>query len=229
MEERFLRQNGLIGEENTRKLERARVALIGLGGVGGACAEALVRCGVGHLLFMDGDVFSASNLNRQLLCTEENLGRSKAEEAKKRALAVRRDCEVLAYTEWLDESTLERLDAFAPDYVIDAVDRVTSKLLIIRYCRERGIPHVSCMGTGNRLDASAFRTGTAADTAGCGCPLAKVMRHELARIGALDTPVVYSAEFPVKTGDRTPMSISFVPPAAGFLLAGQAVRTLLGL
>lgn len=229
MEERFLRQNGLIGEENTRKLTEARVALIGLGGVGGACVEALTRCGVGHLLFMDGDVFSASNLNRQLLCTEEDLGKSKAEAARERALRIRSGCDVLAVTEWLDEGTLDVLDGFSPDYVIDAVDRVTSKLLIIRYCREKGIPHVSCMGTGNRLDASAFRIGTAADTAGCGCPLARTMRHELARMGALDTPVLYSTEMPVKTGERTPMSISFVPPAAGFLLAGHAVRSLLGL
>ncbi len=228
MEERYTRQNGLIGEGNTLKLKEARVAVIGLGGVGGGAVEALARCGTGHLFLMDGDVFSESNLNRQLLCTEGNIGKSKAEAAKERVLEVNSSCDVTALGEWLDEDTVRLLEDFAPDVVIDAVDRVTAKLIIIRRCREKGIPHISCMGTGNRMDPTMFRIGTAADTAGCGCPLAKIMRHELAKYGALDTPVLYSTEMPLKTGKRTPASISFVPPVAGFVLAGYAVKTILG-
>lgn len=227
MEERLIRQLCLTGEEGTEKLKSSAVAVIGLGGVGGACVEALARCGTGRLLLMDGDVFSESNLNRQLLCTVSNIGLPKAEEAKKRVEQIAPGCEAVAKTEWLTADTLYILDEFRPDFVIDAVDRVTAKLQIIEYCREKGIPVISCMGTGNRMDPHGFRTGTAADTAGCGCPLAKVMRRELTKRGLQDTPVLFSTTLPVETHDRTPGSISFVPPVAGFELAAYAVRTLL--
>ncbi|MBR5502196.1 MAG: tRNA threonylcarbamoyladenosine dehydratase, partial [Oscillospiraceae bacterium] len=116
---------------------------------------------------------------------------------------------------------------FCPDFVIDAVDQVTAKLQLAAYCREAGVANICCLGTGNRLDAAGFTVGDIADTAGCGCPLAKVMRRELKKRGFQKQTVLYSTQPPVETGERTPASISFVPPVAGYLLAGYAVRTLL--
>lgn len=221
------RQNNLIGEELTGKLRSARFAVIGLGGVGGAAAEALVRCGTGNLFLMDGDVFDETNLNRQILCTRADIGRKKAEVAEDRALSINPDCAVTAVSARLDSSTVGLLESFRPDCVIDAVDQVTAKLIIIGWALENGVHVISSMGTGNRTDAGSFRIGDISDTAGCGCPLSRVMRRELRARGIGSLDVLYAADPPVKTGDRTPASISFVPPVAGYLIAGHAVRSFL--
>ena len=221
------RQRMLLGDGGCAQLKNARAAVIGLGGVGGAAFEALVRAGVGHLLAMDCDVFDETNLNRQLLATRACIGRPKAEVARERALSIDPSADVLALDERLGEETAADVLAFRPDVVIDAIDMVSAKLLLIGLCRDNGIAVISSMGTGNRLTAS-FAVGDIADTAGCGCALARVMRRELKKRNIAGVPVLYSTEAPLETGQRTPGSVSFVPPVAGYLLAGWAVRKLLG-
>ena len=223
------RQNKLIGEELSNRLAAARFAVIGLGGVGGGVAEALARCGVGNLFLMDGDVFDETNLNRQILCTRENVGLQKASEAEKRVHDINPDCNITAVCDWLDRDTVGLLSEFRPDCVVDAVDRVTAKLIIIEWCMENSVHVISSMGTGNRIDAESFRIGDISDTAGCGCPLSRIMRRELRARGILSLDVLYAQDPPVRSGDRTPASISFVPPVAGYLIAGHAVRHFLGL
>ena len=223
------RQNKLIGEELSTRLAEARFAVIGLGGVGGGVVEALARCGVGNLFLMDGDVFDETNLNRQILCTRENVGLQKASEAEKRVHDINPDCNITAVCDWLDRDTVGLLSEFRPDCVVDAVDRVTAKLIIIEWCMENSVHVISSMGTGNRIDAESFRIGDISDTAGCGCPLSRIMRRELRARGILSLDVLYAQDPPVRSGDRTPASISFVPPVAGYLIAGHAVRHFLGL
>ena len=223
------RQNKLIGEELSNRLAAARFAVIGLGGVGGGVAEALARCGVGNLFLMDGDVFDETNLNRQILCTRENVGLQKASEAEKRVHDINPDCNITAVCDWLDRDTVGLLSEFRPDCVVDAVDRVTAKLIIIEWCMENSVHVISSMGTGNRIDAESFRIGDISDTAGCGCPLSRIMRRELRARGILSLDVLYAQDPPARSGDRTPASISFVPPVAGYLIAGHAVRHFLGL
>ena len=224
------RQNNLIGPEQSSRLEGARIAVIGLGGVGGAAAEALARCGVGELFLMDGDVFNETNLNRQILCTRKDIGRPKAEVARERVGSINPECRVTAVNGTLGRDNVEELlSGFGPDCVIDAVDQVTAKLLIIEGCKTNGVHVVSSMGTGNRTDAGSFRIGDISETAGCGCPLARVMRRELRARDISGIDVLYGADAPVHTGNRVPASISFVPPVAGYLIAGHAVRTFLGI
>ena len=221
------RQNNLIGQESTEALKKARFAVIGLGGVGGAVAEAFARCGIGALLLMDSDTFDESNLNRQILCTRDRIGSSKALTARDRVLSINPDCEVEALEMRLDADTISVLEQFHPDCVVDAVDQVTAKLQLIGWCKQHRVHVVSSMGTGNRTDASSFTIGDIADTAGCGCPLARVMRRELRARGIEGVDVLYGREAPVHTGMRLPASISFVPPVAGYLIAGHAVREYL--
>ena len=223
------RQINLIGTEQSSRLEEARIAVIGLGGVGGAAVEALARCGVGSIFLMDGDVFDETNLNRQILCTRRDIGRPKAEVARERVESINPECRVTAVNEVLGRDNVGILDGFRPDCVIDAVDQVTAKLLIIQWCKENGVHVVSSMGTGNRIDAGSFRIGDITDTSGCGCPLARVMRRELRARGITGVDVLYGKEAPLRTGDRVPASISFVPPVAGYLIAGHAVRIYLGI
>ncbi len=220
------RQRMLIGGEGCDKLNGARVAVIGLGGVGGGVFEALVRAGVGHLLAMDGDVFDETNLNRQLLATRETLGAKKAAVARARALSVNPQADVVALCENFGEDTRARVLDWAPDYIVDAIDTVSAKLLLIAAGKENGIPLISSMGTGNRL-AAQFAVGDIADTAGCGCALARVMRRELKKRGIEGVTVLYGVAPPLETGQRTPGSVSFVPPVAGYLIAGHVVKELL--
>ncbi|MEA4912152.1 MAG: tRNA threonylcarbamoyladenosine dehydratase [Oscillospiraceae bacterium] len=220
------RQRMLVGDGGCEILRGARVAVIGLGGVGGAAFEALVRAGVGHLLAMDRDVFDETNLNRQLLATRETVGCGKAQTAAARALSIDPTVDVRALCETFGESTQQQLLDFRPDYVVDAIDMVSAKLLLIELCGHNGIPIISSMGTGNRLTAS-FVVGDIRETAGCGCALARVMRRELKKRGVENVTVLYGTAPPLETGQRTPGSVSFVPPVAGYLIAGYVVRQLL--
>ena len=225
------RQDRLIGPEASEKLQNARVAVIGLGGVGGAAAEALCRCGIGHLLLLDCDVFDVTNLNRQILATRAAIGRPKCEVARERVLSVNPACDAAAKNVRLGPENLAEVFDFAPDFVVDAVDCVTAKLALIAACAERGVPVVTSMGTGNRLSAASFTVGNLEGSAGNGCGLSRVMRHELRKRGLQGVPALYAKTPPGKPldGGRTPASISFVPPVAGYLLAGYVVRRLLGL
>ena len=226
MSERFSRTELLIGKENVERLGRARVAVVGVGGVGGCAVEALVRSGVGTLDLIDADVVSLSNVNRQIIATEKTVGRAKVDVAKERALEINPDIKVNIYKIFYLPETAGQFDFTLYDYVVDAIDTVTGKLGLIMQAKEAGVPVISCMGAGNKLDAAAFRVEDIYRTSVC--PLAKVMRRELKKRGVKDLKVVYSKEEPVKKGNQIPGSIAFVPPAAGLILAGGTKAMLPG-
>ena len=223
----------VLGETRLRRLANARVAVIGLGGVGGAAAEALVRAGVGHMLFVDGDTVDDTNRNRQLLATTETVGMDKISAAEGRYRAINPDGDFTFKKEFYLPENSAWLYDWQPDYIIDAIDTVTAKLDIAKQCKTRKIRLIACLGTGNRLDPERLRLGDITETAGCGCPLAKVMRRELRRRGIEHLPVLFSTEEPAKTiaesaaGRHPPGSISFVPPVAGYIIAGKCIRDII--
>lgn len=224
------------GERVLNLLAGKRVAVVGLGGVGSACAEALCRCGVGRLLLVDSDAVKESNLNRQLIASRPALGLPKAEALRERLLSINPDGGFEVLTQFILPENLAPLFDPAPDAIADCIDTVTAKLALAEGCAQRGIPLVSSMGTGGRLDPTLLRTGDIADTAGCGCALSRVMRRELKKRGVERLDVVYSLEPPVRltiakegeNGRHPPTSSPFVPPAAGFALASLVVRRLSG-
>lgn len=217
---------GLIGQECAEKLRRSRVAVFGLGGVGGHAAEALARAGIGALTVVDGDVIAPSNLNRQLFAAMSTIGRTKAEVAEERLKDVAPNTAVTARRLFFTDDTPFEFAAF--DYVVDAIDTVTSKLAIVQRAQAAGVPVVSCLGTGNKLDPTAFRVADIYSTRVC--PLARAFRKLCRESGIEHLKVVYSEEEPkqAQSPTRTPASISFVPPAAGMILASVVVRDLLG-
>lgn len=223
----------VLGETRLRRLANARVAVVGLGGVGGAAAEALVRAGVGHILFIDGDTVDDTNRNRQLLATTETVGMDKISAAEGRYRAINPDGDFTFKKEFYLPENSAWLYDWQPDYIIDAIDTVTAKLDIAKQCKTRKIRLIACLGTGNRLDPERLRLGDITETAGCGCPLAKVMRRELRRRGIEHLPVLFSTEEPAKAiaesaaGRHPPGSISFVPPVAGYIIAGKCIRDII--
>lgn len=223
----------VLGETRLRRLANARVAVIGLGGVGGAAAEALVRAGVGHMLFIDGDTVDDTNRNRQLLATTETVGMDKISAAEGRYRAINPDGDFTFKKEFYLPENSAWLYDWKPDYIIDAIDTVTAKLDIAKQCKTRKIRLIACLGTGNRLDPERLRLGDITETTGCGCPLAKVMRRELRRRGIEHLPVLFSTEEPAKAiaesaaGRHPPGSISFVPPVAGYIIAGKCIRDII--
>ena len=223
------RTERLIGMENAQKIRAARVAVFGLGGVGSYAAEALVRAGVGTLLFVDGDVVEETNLNRQLIATRDTLGMPKSEAAKARALSVNPNCKIDARRLFYNASTADQIDLTQYDYVADCIDSVYSKLLLIERARAAGAKIVCSMGAGNKLDPSRFEVADIEKTSVC--PLARAMRQNLKKRGISGVKVVYSKELPVsvKDGAHAPASISFVPSAAGLVLAGEIVREIIGM
>ena len=220
------RQIALIGEENTKRLSESSVMIFGVGGVGGYTVEALARAGVGRIILVDGDVFSESNLNRQLMCTLDAVGRSKSEVAVNRILSINPGCDAVSVPLFADDTNTEAIIADAkPDFVVDAIDTVKTKLLIAKYCTENNIPLISSMGTGNKLDMTKLKISDISKTSVC--PLAKAVRVELRKVGITKLPVVYSEELPVRTGERVPASISYVPAAAGLLLAQYVIGKII--
>ena len=233
MNDAFVREISLIGEENFQKLQRAHVAVFGIGGVGSYAAEALVRAGIGALTFVDGDAVAPSNLNRQIVALHSTLGRNKAEVMKERALDIAPECRVRAGAGFFGADRADEFDFSAYDYVADCIDSVKSKVLLICRARQAGVPVISCMGAGNKLDAGAFRVADIEKTREC--PLAKIVRRELRAAGVTGVKAVYSEEKPyvpqrfgVAEGERLIGSVSFVPSAAGLLLAGEIVKDLVG-
>ncbi len=224
------RTQTLIGQAALNKLQGARIAVLGLGGVGGAACEALLRAGVGSLLLIDRDTVSESNLNRQLFATTETVGMPKVMAAKKRLHSINPNCDIQAEESFYTAESRQPLFSYHPDFVIDAIDMVSAKLDLIEVCQQKHIPLISCLGTGNRLDPSKFQVGDISETAGCGCGLSRVMRRELKKRGITSQPVVFSTEIPRTVcvdsadGRHAPASISFCPPVAGCLLAGYAVN-----
>ena len=228
MEEIYERTVLVLGAEAVKKLKNSRVAVFGLGGVGGYVVEALARAGVGALDLIDGDSFTKSNLNRQILALESTVGRAKAEVAKERVLAINPHICANERSFYFNESTADSLDFSGYDYVVDAIDSVADKLLIITRCQAAGTPVISCMGTGNKLNPMAFEVADIYKTSVC--PLARVMRRELKSLGVKSLKVVFSREEPtrIKTeGKYVTGSVSFVPPAAGLLLASEVVKDII--
>ena len=231
MNENYSRETALIGVAAFEKLRSARVAVFGIGGVGSYTAEALVRAGVGAIDFIDGDTVAKSNLNRQIVALHSTLGKPKAEVMKARALDIDPDCRVNAFNFFFDERTADFFDMTAYDYVADCIDSVQSKVLLIKTVREAGVPVISCMGAGNKMNGSEFRVVPIEKTREC--PLAKIMRRELKKVGIEGVKAVYSEEAPLQIskegadGKKFIGSISFVPSAAGLLIAETIVKDLI--
>lgn len=223
MDTPFDRTKLLLGADGLRCLQQAKVAVFGLGGVGGAAAEALARAGVGHLVLIDHDVVSPSNLNRQVIATQATIGRKKVDVMKERIASIFPQTIVETHSLFYLKAEDFPLDSL--DYIIDAIDTVTGKLALITAAYEQHIPLISSMGTGNKLHPELFEIADIYATSVC--PLCRVMRRELKQRNIPRLRVVYSKEEPIKTGGPVPGSISFVPSAAGLILAGQVIRDLL--
>ena len=235
MKDELLRTAMLLGEEAVDKLQKARVAIFGIGGVGGYTLEALARAGVGQLDLIDSDTVSRSNINRQILATQSTVGMPKVEAGKKRVLDINPDCVVRTWEIFYTPETADQFDFTRYDYIVDAIDTVTGKLMLIQRAHECGTPIISCMGTGNKLDASAFEVSDISKTTMC--PLARIVRKELGKRGIKHLKVVYSKEEALSpTGweeearalgkRQIPGSVSFVPGAAGLILAGEVIKDL---
>lgn len=224
----------LIGAEAVKKLNNASVAVFGIGGVGSYAAEALVRAGVGSLTFIDADTVSDTNINRQLVADTSTVGESKAEVMKKRALLVSPNANVTAITKFYSAENKDEFPLEQYSFILDCIDSVSSKIELISSAFSLGIPIISCMGAGNKLDPTRFEVADIYDTSVC--PLARVMRRELKKRSVTKLPVVYSKEEPVKplastekeeSGRPLPASISFVPSVAGLIMAGEAIKRII--
>jgi len=235
----FSRTELLLGHEAMEKLENSRVAVFGVGGVGGYVCEALVRSGVGHFDLIDSDTVCLSNLNRQVIATLKTVGRYKTEVMKERMMEINPKVEVEIHNCFFLPENADEFPFEEYDYVVDAVDTVTAKIALVMKCKEKNIPIISSMGAGNKLDPSAFKVADIYKTDVC--PLAKVMRRELKKRGVKKLKVVYSEEKPLKpleaptedgneTHERrqTPGSLAFVPSVAGLIIAGEVVKDLTG-
>lgn len=230
--ERHTRQEWLFGKESTALLRRCHVAVFGLGGVGSYAVEALARSGIGTLTLVDGDVFSPSNLNRQLYATEKTLGRSKADVAAERVREIDGEIRVFAKNAFVLPENIEEFDFGAYDLVLDAVDTVAAKLAIAEAAQRAGCLAVSCMGAGNKTDPTRFQVADIYETDTC--PLARAVRIGCRKRGISRLRVVYSKEPPAEggaqdgeTGRPLPGSCAFVPSVAGLILAGEGIRLLL--
>ncbi len=230
---RFSRSEMLIGEDGIDKLSKSHVAVFGLGGVGSYTAEALARAGVGELTVVDNDTVSVTNINRQLYALTSTVGMKKTQVAAERIKQINPECRVHIIDGFYLEENASDFFLGEYDYVADAVDTVQAKLSLAVECRERGIPLIACMGTGNKLDPTEFRVSDISKTSMC--PLCRVMRRELKVRGINSLKVVWSPEKPIKPNDTAeessrralPGSISFVPPVAGMIMAGEIIKDLL--
>lgn len=239
MSNQFSRTELLVGTEGIKRLKNTRVAVFGIGGVGGYAVEALARSGVGTLDLIDNDKVCLSNINRQIIATRKTIGQYKVEVAKERILEINPEAEVHIYKTFYLPDTAEQFDFSRYDYVVDAIDTVSGKLELAVQAQKSGVPIISSMGTGNKMDPTAFRVTDISKTSVC--PLAKVMRRELKKRGIEHLKVVYSQEKPltplkdiseeeqVSQGRRqTPGSNAFVPSVAGLIIAGEVIKDLIG-
>lgn len=245
----FSRTQLLLGDEAMNKLAASRVAVFGIGGVGGYVCEALIRSGVGAIDLIDDDKVCLTNLNRQIIATRKTIGQYKTQVMKERILDINPDAKVEVHNCFFLPETADDFEFEKYDYVVDAVDTVTAKIALVMKCKEKNVPIISSMGAGNKLDASAFRVADIYKTKVC--PLAKVMRRELKKRGVKKLKVVYSEEMPIKpledmssscktnctcppgaqhkcTQRRAiPGSVAFVPSVAGLIIAGEVVKDLI--
>lgn len=238
----------IIGSENLNKLRESTVAVFGMGGVGSYTAEALVRSGIGKLIIVDDDTICLTNINRQLHATTKTVGKPKVEIMKERLLEINPKSEIIAFKMFYENKSSDILLSNDYDYVVDAIDTVSAKIDLVLKCKEMHIPIISCMGAANKVDPTKFMVADIYNTSIC--PLAKVMRYELRKRGVSSLKVVYSKEKPIKPlidvetcknscictnkvrtcakRRQIPGSVSFVPPVAGFILAGEVIKDLIG-
>ncbi|EOS23220.1 hypothetical protein C806_02725 [Lachnospiraceae bacterium 3-1] len=232
MDEKFIRTGLLLGEEGVDRLAQARVAVFGIGGVGGHAVEALARSGVGKLDLIDKDVVSPSNINRQVIATTRTLGQYKTQAMKERILEINPQAEVVVHNCFFLPETAKEFAFQEYDYVVDAVDTVTAKLELVLRAQKANVPIISSMGAGNKLDPARFEVADIYETSVC--PLARVMRRELKKRGVKKLKTVYSKEEPIKpqmqiveeSGRVAPGSVAFVPSVAGLILAGEVIKDL---
>lgn len=225
MDERFSRSARVIGESGLQKLNNSSVIVFGLGGVGGAAAESLVRAGIGTIGIVDKDVVDVTNINRQLMANSGNIGTLKTRATAERLLTINPDLKINRYDLFYLPETAHEIDLLQYDFIVDCIDNVTAKLELISRANELNIPIISSMGTGNKLHPELLEIADIKKTSVC--PLARVMRRELRNRGVNELTVVYSREEPVKTHTAEPGSMSFVPPVAGYLMTSYVVRTIL--
>jgi tRNA threonylcarbamoyladenosine dehydratase len=239
----------LIGKEALDKLKGSKVVVFGIGGVGSYTVEALARSGIGKLVLVDDDTICLTNLNRQIHATTKTISKSKVETMKERVLQINPRCEVVTFETFVKEDNIEEIIGEDADYVVDAIDTVSSKIALVVWCKQQDISIMSCMGTGNKLDPTQFRVADIYKTKVC--PLSKVMRYELRKRNIDSLKVVYSEELPMKpkldevitckegcvcTGGtkkctirrQIPGSNSFVPPVAGMIIAGEVIKDITG-
>lgn len=250
MSNRFIRTQLIFGQDNMEKLRNARVAVFGVGGVGGYTVEALARSGVGTLDLIDDDVVSESNINRQIIATTKTIGMNKVDVAKERVLEINPDATVNTYKTFYIEETKDQFDFKKYDYVVDAIDTVTGKIQLVMQANEAGTPIISSMGAGNKINPALFEVSDIYKTTVC--PLAKVMRRELKKRGIKKLKVVYSKEKPVSLSEApsesyaieaeaassnerkgtpkkiVPGSTAFVPSTVGLIIAGEVIKDILG-
>lgn len=236
MADQYSRTRLVLGETGLERLRNARVILFGLGGVGGYAAEALARAGIGHMDLVDNDTISLTNLNRQLLATHSTIGKYKVDVAAERIRDIDPTIAVRSFRTFYLPETADQFDFSQYDYVLDAIDTVTGKLALIAQAKTAGTRVISCMGTGNKLDATAFRVADISKTSGCA--LARIMRKECAKRGIKGVKVVYSEELPAEpqgepepipegsTRRSIPGSTPFVPGVAGLIMAGEVIKEL---
>jgi tRNA A37 threonylcarbamoyladenosine dehydratase len=231
----FVRTKLLIGDKGLGKLKNASVAVFGVGGVGSFVSEALARSGIGRLVLVDRDTINLSNINRQLIATHSSLGRLKVEVMRERIFDINPNAQVDIYPVFYTAENADDFDYPSLSYIVDAIDTVSSKLTLIEHAKAAGVPIISCMGAGNKLDPTQFEVADIYKTSVC--PLARVMRYELRKRGIKDLKVVYSKEPPLKpkksdeSSDgrkQVPGSISYVPSSAGLIIAGQVIRDIAG-
>ena len=241
MADQYSRTRLLFGAEGLNKLRNARVAIFGLGGVGGYVAEALARSGIGQIDLIDDDTINLTNLNRQVLALHSTIGMSKVEVAKQRILDIDPTTQVRTYETFFLPETANQFNFASYDYVVDAIDTVTGKLELIAQAKSVGVPIISCMGTGNKIDPTGFRVSDISKTRGCA--LARIMRKECAKRGIRGVKVVWSEELPLETQmtpdefqeaqregssrRALPGSTAFVPGVAGLIMAGEVVKDLI--
>lgn len=235
----FSRTQLLLGAEGIKKLKNARVAVFGVGGVGGYAAEALARSGLGAIDLIDHDTVSLSNINRQIIALHSTLGKDKCDVMRERILDINPSCSVTVYNAFYTKENADRFDLSLYDYIIDAIDTVAAKLTLVERADQAGVPIISSMGAGNKLDPTRFEVADIYSTSVC--PLARVMRRELKKRGIDKLKVVYSKEEALSpsydeenayedkgsvAGRPAPGSVAFVPPVAGLILAGEVIKDL---
>lgn len=233
----YSRTELLVEKEGLQRLKDATVMVLGVGGVGSHCIEALARSGVGRLILVDNDKVTLTNINRQSIAYHSTIGQYKTKLMKDRIWDISSEIEVITHEKFILPENLHEIFDWKVDYIIDAIDTVTAKLALVEYAKQQDIPIISCMGTGNKLHPELFEITDISKTSVC--PLCKVMRKELKERGIKHLKVLYSKEKPVDTSGKStgenmgkrralPGSISFVPPVAGLLIAGEVIRTLAG-